>query len=143
MLPTGDQETISFGDTAAIVDLPLGFTVVYLQNDEYRKKIHLTLSVDSVSRLNGGNITCDNTTTRKEAELTSPFLYCTLCCEDPVFKYVCFNLLHQSEKFFQSITTLTLLSRSILVHYIYKGYANCSHQPGEVDSPVLMCIAAV
>ena len=68
VLPTGNQEIISNGDTAATVDLPPGFTAVYLditEVDHSRRNFNLTLSIDSASRLNGGQITCDDTFSRK------------------------------------------------------------------------------
>ena len=71
VLPTGDQEIISVGDTADDVDLPPGFTAVSLdimEIDESRRNFDLTLSIDSVFRLKGGDITCDNTTSRKIAK---------------------------------------------------------------------------
>ena len=71
VLPTGDQEIISIGDTAADIALPPGFTAVSLdvtEIDDFTRNFHLTLSIASSSRLEGGNITCDDTTTRKEAE---------------------------------------------------------------------------
>ena len=64
-LPTGDQEIISVGDTATDVDLPAGFTAVSLnitEIDESTRIFNLTLSIDRASLLEGGNITCDNTT---------------------------------------------------------------------------------
>ena len=70
-LPTGDQEIISIGDTAADVALPMGITAVFLDiieiNDTARH-FKLTLSIDCASLLNGGEITCDNTTAKKEAK---------------------------------------------------------------------------
>ena len=70
VLPTGDQETISIGDTAADVALPTGFTAVSLditEIDDSTRNFNLTLSIDSASRLKGGNITCDDTTPGKKA----------------------------------------------------------------------------
>ena len=88
LLPTGDQEIISIGDTTANVDLPTGFTSVSLdiiEIDESRRNIHLTLSIDNASRLKSGNITCDNTSSSKSAEagcplgkLSSSLNYCSL-----------------------------------------------------------------
>ena len=65
VLPTGDQETISLGDTAVDVHLPPGFTAVSLiitEIDEYRRNFSLTLYIDSAHLLDGGEIRCDNTT---------------------------------------------------------------------------------
>ena len=63
-LPTG-QEIISLGDTPADVILPTGFTAVSLdiiEIDESTRNFTLTLAIDRAFRLEGGNITCDNTT---------------------------------------------------------------------------------
>ena len=64
-LPTGDQEVISVGDTPSDVGLPTGFTAVSLditEIDDSTRNFNLTLSIDRAFRLEGGNITCDNTT---------------------------------------------------------------------------------
>ena len=69
-LPTGDQETISVGDTAADVALPTGFTAVSLditEIDDSTRNFNLTLSIDRAFRLEGGNITCDNSTSLNTA----------------------------------------------------------------------------
>ena len=74
VLPTGDQEIISIGDTAADIALPPGFTAVSLditENDDFSRHFHLRLSIDGAFRLNDGNITCDDTA-RKEAEAGCP-----------------------------------------------------------------------
>ena len=71
VLPTGYQEIISVGDTAADVVLPAGFTTVFfdiMEIDESTRNFTLTLSIDSASLLNGGEIKCDDTTSRKEAK---------------------------------------------------------------------------
>ena len=63
-LPTG-QEIISIGDTADTVALPTGFTAEFLnitEIDDSTRNFNLTLSIDRAFRLEGGNITCDNTT---------------------------------------------------------------------------------
>ena len=84
MFPTGDQEIISVRDTTDDVILPTGFTTVDLditEIDASTRNFKLTLSMDSASLLNGGEIKCDDTTSRKEAkancpvigELSSPF----------------------------------------------------------------------
>ena len=65
VLPTGDQEIISLGDTAADVALPDGFTAVSLnitEIDDSTRNFNLTLSIDRAFRLEDGIITCDNTT---------------------------------------------------------------------------------
>ena len=71
MLPAGDQEIISVGDTPADVALPMGFTAVSLditEIDNSTRNFKLTLSIESASLLNGGEITCDNTTSRNQAK---------------------------------------------------------------------------
>ena len=71
ILPTGDQETISVGDTAADVALPPGFTAESLnitEVDASKRNFTLTLSVDRASRLGGGEIICDDTTLENEAK---------------------------------------------------------------------------
>ena len=113
MLPTGDQEIISIGDTAADIALTTGFTAVSLditEIDDFRRNFHLTLSIDSASRLKSGNITCDDTTTRKEAEagcliskLSSPS-NCSLLIGDKM---------HVSVKI-------------LWVHLIYQGSSLCT-----------------
>ena len=75
VLPSGDMEIISLGDTAADVALPTGFTAVSLDItviDESTRNFNLTLSIDSASHLEGGNITCDDTTPRNVAEAGCP-----------------------------------------------------------------------
>ena len=75
VLPTGDQEIISVGDTAAGVDLPAGFTAVSLvitEIDDSTRNFNLTLSIANASLLNGGNITCDDTTPRNIAMAGCP-----------------------------------------------------------------------
>ena len=64
ILPTGDQEIISLGDSAADVMLPGGIQAVFLnisQIDDTIRNISLTLSIANASLLSGGEITCDNT----------------------------------------------------------------------------------
>ena len=63
VLPTGDQEIISVGDTAADVVLPVGFTAVSLnitEVEESRRNFNLTLFIDSAFHLEGGEIICDD-----------------------------------------------------------------------------------
>ena len=65
VLPTGDQEIISVGDTVTDVALPTGFTAVSLditEIDDSTRNFNLTLSIDRASHLKGGNIKCDDTT---------------------------------------------------------------------------------
>ena len=81
VLPTGDQEIISLGDTAADVDLPTGFTAVSLditEIDDSTRNFNLTLSIDRASHLKGGNITCDDTTSSKTAMAICPLGKLTL-----------------------------------------------------------------
>ena len=77
MSPTGDQEIISVGDTTDDVALTTGFTAVSLditEIDESTRNFKLTLSIDSASLLNGGEIKCDDTTSRKEAKANCPVI---------------------------------------------------------------------
>ena len=77
VLPTGDHAVISVGDTAADVALPAGFTVVSLDINEIdgsTRNFNLTLSIDSASLLNGGEIKCDDTTSRNEAKAKCPII---------------------------------------------------------------------
>ena len=70
VLPTGDQEIISVGDTVTDVDLPIGFTAVSLDItviDDSTRNFNLTLSIDRAFHLNGDNIKCDDTTSANEA----------------------------------------------------------------------------
>ena len=64
MLPTGDSERMSLGDTVADVALPAGFTAVSLDISEshsFTRNIFLTLSVANATLLDGGEIICDDT----------------------------------------------------------------------------------
>ena len=75
VLPTGDQETISVGDTAADVDLPLGFTALSLnitEIDDSIRNFSLALIIDNAFFLNGGYIKCDDSTPRKVAKASCP-----------------------------------------------------------------------
>ena len=77
MLPTGDQEIISLGDTAADVDLPTGFTAESLditEIDGSTRNFNLTLSIDSAYHLAGGEIICDDTTPSNKANATCPII---------------------------------------------------------------------
>ena len=89
-LPTGDQEIISVGDSVANVALPSGFTAVSLditEIDDSKRNFNLTLSIDSATHLEGGEITCDNTTSKTIAKagcLINPIgklksLFFTIC----------------------------------------------------------------
>ena len=92
VLPTGDQEIISVGDTATDVALPDGFTVESLdikEIDDFSRNFTLTLFITNASLLNDGGIMCDDTTTKKQAmagcptgKLSSPSnssLLCYIC----------------------------------------------------------------
>ena len=75
IFPTDNMEFISIGDTVKDVKLPLGFEAVHLtitEVGEYERNFSLLLSIDSASYLNGGNITCDNTTSLREATAGCP-----------------------------------------------------------------------
>ena len=77
VLPTGDLEYVSVGDTAADIVLPAGFTAEYLditEIDKSTRNFTLTLSINSASLLNGGEIKCDDTTSRKEAKAKCPVI---------------------------------------------------------------------
>ena len=77
VFPTGDMEIVSVGDTVATVDLPPGFTAVSLdikEIDDSRRSFHLNISIDSASRLNGGEIKCDDTTLIKKAGAGCPII---------------------------------------------------------------------
>ena len=65
VFPSGDQEIISVGDTAADVDLPPGFTAVSLnvtEIDASSRNFTIIISIASASHLDGGMIRCDNST---------------------------------------------------------------------------------
>ena len=65
ILPTGQQELVSLGDTAHDISLPAGFTadsLVISAGDDFIRNFSLTLSIENASLLNGGQITCDDTT---------------------------------------------------------------------------------
>ena len=75
VLPTGDQEIISAGDNVADVALPTGFTAESLditEIDDSTRNFNLIISIDSASFLKGGEIKCDDTTSRKEAMARCP-----------------------------------------------------------------------
>ena len=70
VFPSGDQEIISVGDTAASVDLPTGFTAVSLnvtEIDNTRRIFSIAISIASASLLEGGMIICDDTTPTNSA----------------------------------------------------------------------------
>ena len=85
VLPTGYQEIISVGDTAADINLPPGFTAVSLditEIDDSIRNFSLTLSIGGAYLLDGREIKCDNTTSAKVAKdvcpigKLSPSLFC-------------------------------------------------------------------
>ena len=93
VLPTGDQEIISVGDTAADVALPTGLTAESLdikEIDDFSRTFTLTLFISNASLLNDGEIMCDDTTSKKRAmagcptgKLSSPSnssLLCNVLC---------------------------------------------------------------
>ena len=88
VLPTGDQEIISVGDTVADVLISSGFTAVSLnitEIDDSRRNFKLTLSIANASLLGGGDIMCDNTTSLAKAGCPIGKLHQTVRC--------CVNLL--------------------------------------------------
>ena len=77
ILPTGDQEIISVGDTPSDVALPAGFTTESLDItviDDSKRNFNLTLSISSASLLGDGEIICDDTTPSNEANATCPII---------------------------------------------------------------------
>ena len=66
ILPSGEQEYISVGDKTSNIVLPAGFTADTLfitPVDTFTRNFSLTLSIEKASLLNGGQITCDDTST--------------------------------------------------------------------------------
>ena len=77
LLPTGDQEIVSVEDTAADLPLPTGFTAVSLditEINDFQRNFNLTISIATASLLGGGEITCDNTTSRNQASASCPII---------------------------------------------------------------------
>ena len=75
ILPSGDQEIVSIGDSAADVEMPHGFTAVSLdiiEIDNSLRNFSLSLSIANASLLDGGEITCDDTTQKKTAKAGCP-----------------------------------------------------------------------
>ena len=67
VVPSGQQEIISLGDTVADVVLPTGYTAVSLDIiviDDSKRNFNLTLSIDSASLLKDGYIRCDDTSAK-------------------------------------------------------------------------------
>ena len=76
VLPSGGHEIISIGDTVADVALPSGFDAVSLtitETDNFRN-FDLTLSISTASLLEGGEITCDDTTPINQAGARCPII---------------------------------------------------------------------
>ena len=77
VLPTGDIEIVSVADTAGDISLPTGFTAVSLnitEIDNYKRNFHLTISIANAFLLGGGEITCDDTTSRNQASARCPII---------------------------------------------------------------------
>ena len=77
MLPTGDQEITSIGDTADDISLPTGFTAVSLditEIDNFKRNFSLTISIANALLLGGGEIICDDTTSRNQASASCPII---------------------------------------------------------------------
>ena len=75
VLPTGDQEIVSVGDTADDVSLPTGFTAVSLnitEIDESTRNFYISISIANASLLRGSEITCDDTTSRNAEKAGCP-----------------------------------------------------------------------
>ena len=77
VFPNGDREHFSVNVTAAAAALPDGFNIVSLnitEIDESTRNYSLTLFITNASFLNGGKITCDDTTPTNIAEAGCPFV---------------------------------------------------------------------
>ena len=78
LLPHGDQEVASIGDTESDILFPsAGFTVDtfnVIPVDTFTRNYTLTLSIENASLLNGGQITCDDTTTLSRAMARCPLI---------------------------------------------------------------------
>ena len=75
VLPTGDQEILSVGDTADDVTLPIGFTAVSLnitEIDESTRNFNLSIFIANASLLGGDEITCDDTTSTNAVKAGCP-----------------------------------------------------------------------
>ena len=75
ILPTGEQDVVSVGNISLNLHLPAGFTIDNLfiaEMDTLKRNFSLTLSIENASLLNGGQITCDDTTTRSTAMAGCP-----------------------------------------------------------------------
>ena len=77
LLPTGEQENVTVGDTADDIFLPTGFTAVFLNITEIEgttRNINLIISIANASLLGGGEITCDDTTSKNRANASCPII---------------------------------------------------------------------
>ena len=75
ILPIGNyREHIAAGDTTSDITLPAGFTadslLITLHN--FTRNFSLTLTLENASLLNGGQITCDDTTLNNVAMAGCP-----------------------------------------------------------------------
>ena len=80
--PNGYREAVSVGDTLQSVTLPTGFSAVSLNisNNTYTRNITLKILIANASFLDGGEITCDDSSGNK---VTAG---CRLCGEfDPSY----------------------------------------------------------
>ena len=77
VLPTGEQAITSIGGTADDISLPTGFTAVSLditEIDDSKRNFNLTISIANAFLLGGGEITCDDTTSSKQASASCPII---------------------------------------------------------------------
>ena len=78
ILPTGEQDILSVGDTAGDIELlnmPTGFTaksLVITEIDESTRNFSLTLLIDKTYLLEGGEITCDDSTPKNVVKAKCP-----------------------------------------------------------------------
>ena len=64
VLPSGEHESVSLGDTVNNIPLPAGFEAVSLnisKLDNDKRNIVVTLSIANASLLDGGEIECEDT----------------------------------------------------------------------------------
>ena len=69
-LPNNKQEIVYLGQKVDDIILPTGFEAVSIditEIDQSTRNFSLTISIDRASRLECGNITCDDTTSNKKA----------------------------------------------------------------------------
>ena len=75
VLPNGDRELISVGDTTSDITLPDGFSAESLNIvviDGSTRNFFLKLSIANASLLNGGEIVCDDTTSKNKVMAGCP-----------------------------------------------------------------------